>query len=193
MNRTIALTVIALVFLCSPYSHAEKCDKKYLEEMEYTDIECQFYMGTAAYRHEIYSVAASHWKYILETPIKYARDAEIKAMALSTLTFLTYNGLGVEQDRAAAVDTWKQVVKKGGFEARRHLGAAYSDDNFKYRDPVQALGWYESIFLLYPNHKDLSESDQSIYLDAKREVKRLKALLSSEEQSKALHFAKSTM
>ncbi|WP_445361961.1 hypothetical protein ACJJIL_11055 [Microbulbifer sp. EKSA005] len=83
--------------------------------------------------------------------------------------------------------------KKGGFEARRHLGAAYSDDNFKYRDPVQALGWYESIFLLYPNHKDLSESDQSIYLDAKREVKRLKALLSSEEQSKALHFAKSTM
>ena len=137
-SRFVVLFLIGV----STSALAEKCKVKYLEELEYTDIECQFYMGTAAYRNKVYSVAAAHWNYVIDSPEKYEGEEEIKTMALSTITFLTYQGLGIKQDRNKAVKNWQDAAAKGDLEARKHLGFAYSDDKFKNKNLVKALGWY---------------------------------------------------
>lgn len=114
-------------------------------------------------------------------------------MALSTVTFLTYQGLGVKQDRSLAVKNWKDAVSKGDFEARRHLGMAYSDKNYRKVDLIQALGWYESIFIIQPDFEALDESDQNVFQDAVDGAKSLKLKLSAKEIQKALEFAQSTL
>jgi hypothetical protein len=172
---------------------ADKCKIEYLNELEYTDIECQFYMGTTAYRNKVYNVAAAHWNYVIEAPMKFEGEDEFQAMALSTVTFLTYQGLGVKQDRNLAVKNWKNAVSKGDFEARRHLASAYSDKNYKKIDLVKALGWYESIFLVQPDFEALDESDQSVYQDALDGAKSLKVKLSAKDIQKAMAFAQSTL
>ncbi len=186
------LTVIILL-LVSTSAFADKCELKYLEELEYKDIECQFYMGTAAYKNKAYSVAAAHWNLVLDSPIKYEGEAAIKTMALSTITFLTYQGLGVKQDRNKAVKNWKEAVTQGDLEARRHLGFAYSDDNFADKNLVHALGWYESIFLLYPTPSELEQSDQGVYQDAVEGADKLRGRLSEKQRNAAIAFAKSTL
>ena len=164
-----------------------------MEELEYADIECQFYMGTMAYRNEVYEVAAAHWSYIIDAPLKYEGEEQFQAMALSTVTFLTYQGLGVTQDRNLAVKNWKTAVSKGDFEARRHLGMAYSDNEYRKNNLIQALGWYESIFMIQPDVSVLDESDQSVYQDAIEASKDLKLKLSAIDVQKAIKFAKSTL
>ena len=184
---------IIFLLLISFSSTSEECRVKYLEELEYTDIECQFYMGTAAYRNEVYSVAAAHWNFVLDSPIKYEGEESIKAMALSTITFLTYQGLGVTQDRSKAVRNWKDAAAKGDLEARKHLGFAYADDKYKKKDLIKALGWYESIFILYPKSTDVDESDLGLYQDAVESAGKLRALLSEKQNNSAMSFAKSTI
>ncbi|TDO95365.1 sel1 repeat family protein [Marinomonas balearica] len=189
MSRIIL--IFSLIFCSSVI--AEECKVKYLEELDYTDIECQFYMGTAAYRNKVYSVAAAHWNYVINSPLKYEGEEVIKAMALSTKTFLTYQGLGLKQDRNKAVKNWIDAVSKGDLEARRHLGFAYSDEKFKNKDPIKALGWYESIFLLHPNKDEVDESDLGVYQDAIDGAEKLRNSLSSKQKEAAISFAKSTL
>tara|TARA_R110000751_G_scaffold116604_2_gene216355 strand:+ start:123395 stop:123916 length:522 start_codon:yes stop_codon:yes gene_type:complete len=172
---------------------ADKCKIEYLDELEYTDIECQFYMGTTAYRNMVYEVAAAHWNYVIEAPLKFEGEEQFQAMALSTVTFLTYQGLGVKQDRNLAVKNWKDAVSKGDFEARRHLGMAFSDHNYRKVDLIQALGWYESIFIIQPDFEALDKSDQNVFQDAVDGAKSLKLKLSAKEIQKALEFAQSTL
>lgn len=183
--------ILSLVFCTA--AAAEECEIEYLSDLEYTDIECQFYMGTEAYRNKFYSVAAEHWNNVTNSPIKYEGEENIKAMALSTVTFLTYQGLGVKQNRMKAVKNWKDAVSLGDLEARRHLGYAYSDDKFKNKDLVKALGWYESIFLLYPSPDEVNESDQDVYQDAKEGAEKLRTSLSKKQNNTAIIFAKSTL
>jgi hypothetical protein len=195
-TRSIALNLrlltISFLFLSSPVL-ADKCKIEYLDELEYTDIECQFYMGTTAYRNEVYEVAAAHWNFVIAAPLKFEGEDQFQAMALSTVTFLTYQGLGVKQDRNLAVKNWKDAVLKGDFEARRHLGMAYSDKNYKKVDLVKALGWYESIFLVQPDLEVLDESDQGVYQDALDGAKSIKVKLSTSDIQKAMEFAQSTV
>lgn len=188
-----AFSLIAILYFISSASYAENCSLDDLKEIQYTDIECQFYMGTAAYRNKVYTAAAAHWMYILDAPIKHEGDAHIKAMSLSTVTYLTYQGLGVEKDRNKAVRMWIDAVRKGDLEARRHLGFAYSDKKFKGYDLTKALGWYESVILLYPNPDVLDETDSSVYRDAVNGVSRLRRELTKRQIDEALKFAKSTL
>ncbi|TQF70722.1 hypothetical protein [Pseudoalteromonas luteoviolacea] len=189
----ISKLLLIFTLLVSAAAVAEECKLKHLEELEYTDIECQFYMGTAAYRNKVYTVAAAHWNYVIDSPLKYEGEDAIQAMALSTITFLTYQGLGVEQDRNKAVENWKNAVAKGDFEARRHLGFAYSDEKFINKNLVYALGWYESIFLLYPTAGDVDESDLGVYQDAIEGANKLRAGLSKKQKNAAMDFARSTL
>lgn len=186
------IVLLFSLILCSSVI-AEECKVKYLEELEYTDIECQFYMATAAYRNKVYSVAAAHWKYVIDSPLKYEGEEALKTMALSTMTFLTYQGLGLKRDRNKAVESWKDAVSKGDLEARRHLGFAYSDEKFRDKDPIKALGWYESIFLLHPNKDEVDESDLGVYQDAIDGARKLRNSLSSKQIEAAIRFAKSTL
>jgi hypothetical protein len=188
----LRLLTISLLFLSSSVL-ADKCKIEYLDELEYTDIECQFYMGTTAYRNKVYEVAAAHWNYVIDAPLKYEGEEQFQAMALSTVTFLTYQGLGVKQDRNLAVKNWKDAVSKGDFEARRHLGMAYSDKSYRKTDLIQALGWYESIFIVQPDFSALDESDQSVFQDAVDAAKSIKLKLSDKDIQKAKEFAKSTL
>lgn len=116
-----------------------------------------------------------------------------KTEALGTLTYLQYYGFGVKQDRRGAVKAWEQAVKQGAFEARRHLGYAYSDENYRYRNNVKALGWYESIFILYPTTENLSEVEKSIFDDAVVAAQGLREKLSPRQLEKALKFARTTL
>jgi hypothetical protein len=188
----LRLLTIPLLLLSSSVL-AEKCKLEYLDELKYTDIECQFYMGTTAYRNKVYEVAAAHWRYVIDAQLKYEGEEQFQAMALSTVTFLTYQGLGIIQDRNLAVKNWKDAVAKGDFEARRHLGMAYSDDDYRKVDLIQALGWYESIFIIQPDFDALDESDQNVFQDALDGAKSLKLKLSAKEIQKAMVFAKSTL
>ena len=192
ITLNLRLLTISFLFLSSPVL-ADKCKIEYLDELEYTDIECQFYMGTTAYRNEVYEVAAAHWNFVITAPLKFEGEDQFQAMALSTVTFLTYQGLGVKQDRNLAVKNWKDAVLKGDFEARRHLGMAYSDKNYKKVDLVKALGWYESIFLVQPDFEVLDESDQGVYQDALDGAKSIKVKLSTSNIQKAMEFAQSTV
>lgn len=180
-----------LIFSTSAFS--EKCRVEFLENLEYRDIECQFYMGTAAYRNEVYSVAAAHWNFANESEAKYEADAAIQAMALSTVTFLYYHGMGVPQDRQKAVENWEKAAAQGDFEARRHLGFAYSDDEYINKDLVKALGWYESLFLIAENPSELEESDQNVYNDALSDMEALRLNMSQKQKSQAIAFAKTTL
>jgi hypothetical protein len=190
MNR---IFFIVFFFTFAAPAFSEKCELEYLGELEYTDVECQFYLGTAAYRNEVYSVAAAHWNYVMDSPSKYEGDDSIKAMALSTITFLYYQGLGVKEDKGKAVKNWQSAVEQGDFEARRHLGFAYSDTTYKKYDLVKALGWYESVFLVVDNVDALDESDLSVYKDAQKAAETLRSKLSDKQKSKALSFARSTL
>lgn len=166
---------------------------EHLTELEYTDIECQFYMGTAAYRHKAYRVAAAHWEYVIDSPIRYEGEEQIKAMALSTMNFLLYQGLGVEENKDKAVANWIEAVSQGDFEARRHLGFAFSDDSYKKKDLVKALGWYESLFLAFGDIENLDESDRNIYQDAMDGAEKLRSQLSEGDVEKAISYAKSLL
>lgn len=184
--------IVSLLFL-STSALADKCKLDNLTELEYTDIECQFYMGTTAYRNKVFNVAAAHWNYIIDAPLKYQGEERFQAMALSTVTFLTYQGLGVNQNRDLAVNNWKKAVSKGDFEARRHLASAFADKDYKNKDLIKALGWYESIFLIHPDKEVLDESDQNVYQDAIDGAKDIKLKLSATDIHKAIEFAKSTL
>ena len=186
-------TLLIFLLFASFSVASEQCRVPNLEELEYTDIECQFYLGTTAYRNQIYTVAAAHWQFIVDAPVKNKGDESIKAMALGTITFLTYQGLGVKQNKTKAVKDWKKAAAQGDFEARRHLGYAYSDSSYSGKDLVKALGWYESIFVLYPTSKDIDESDLNIYRDAREAASKLKTQLSSKQIELANSFAKTTL
>ena len=138
MHKLVALFVS---LLATNAVYAEKCNIEYLEEIEYAAIECQFYMGTQAYRNQLYTVAAAHWEYAAKAESQFEGDDSLKAAALSTLTFLYYQGLGVKENKTLAVNNWKDAVKQGDFEARRHLGFAYSDPAYKQKDAIKSLGW----------------------------------------------------
>jgi len=184
--------IVSLLFLSTSVI-ADKCKLENLTELEYTDIECQFYMGTTAYRNKVFNVAAAHWNYIIDAPLKYQGEERFQAMALSTVTFLTYQGLGVNQNRDLAVNNWKKAVSKGDFEARRHLASAFADKDYKNKNLIKALGWYESIFLIHPDKEVLDESDQNVYHDAIEGAKDIKLKLSATDIDKAIEFAKSTL
>tara|TARA_B100000745_G_scaffold170763_1_gene111925 strand:- start:715 stop:1293 length:579 start_codon:yes stop_codon:yes gene_type:complete len=184
--------VFAIAFISSQVA-AEECKVKHLEKLEYTDIECQFYMGTAAYRNEVYSVAAAHWEYLLSLEAKYKGDNQTQAIAKSTLNYLRYHGLGIIQDRNTAVRHWLNSAKSGVLEARRHLGFAYSDENFEHKNLVTALGWYRSILTIYPNADELDENDKNIHLDVTREIRELEGKLSKEQINASEKFAKSVL
>jgi TPR repeat protein len=172
---------------------AEQCRLDQLQELEYTDIECQFYMGTEAYRNKVYAVAAAHWQFAVDAKATYESDEELKVRALSTLTFLTYQGLGVQQNRVKAVKMWKEAAGLGNLEARRHLGSAYSDIHFQQQNLVEALGWYESIIFLHPTAEHLDDADSNIYQDAKEGMDKLKARLTDKQIKLASEFARSTL
>ena len=187
------LTTLLFFLTFSTFTFAEQCKVEDLDNLEYLDIECQFYMGTAAYRNQVYSVAAAHWNFALESNVKYESDAAVQAMALSTVTFLYYQGLGVPQNKQRAVENWEKAAAKGDFEARRHLGFAYSDEDYKNKDLVKALGWYESIFLISDNPSELEESDRNVYNDALSGAEELKQNMSQKQKSEAIAFARTTL
>lgn len=172
------------------YADTDKCPLKNLSELNYVDLECQFYLGTTAYRSKLYAVAAAHWQYIIDTEAQYEGEDEIKAMALGTINFLTYYGLGLKQDRDKAIVAWKKAAKNGSLEARRHLGYAYSDREYKKNDLVKSLAWYKTIFILHPNPDELGESDSTVYKDALKESDEVIKKLSKKQIQDATLYAK---
>lgn len=188
-----ALLLCAFFSTAFSTAFADKCQLENLTDLEYTDIECQFYMGTTAYRNKVFSVAAAHWQYVINSPEKWEGEGEVKAMALSTLTFLKYNGLGVDEDKTQAVELWKSAVVKGEVEARKHLGYAFSDVTYSGVDLVKALGWYESVALLYPSTLAVDEITKEVVQEAELAADKLRSKMTNGQIKKAEAFAKTTL
>lgn len=168
----------------------ELCPLAPLPEQEYLSIECQFYLGTTAYRASVYTVAAAHWQYVAEAPLKYEGDDEIKDTASSTLGYLQYHGLGIAQDRETAVSRWKQVVKNGAnLEARRHIGFAYADVDYSGYDVAKALAWYQSITAQVTDPASLDEGDLSVYEDTLDAIRELESRMTPRQIKKSRTFA----
>lgn len=182
--------LFVFLFLLTSTAHAENCPLKKLAKLKYLDIECQFYLGTMAYRSKLYTAAAAHWQHVLDEQASSETEEEIKTMAQGTLNFLTYHGLGTAQDRPKAVQVWKAAAQEGNLEARRHLAFAYSDKKFINYDPVKSLAWYRSIKLLHPDPGKLNKSDREIYRDAMQEMERVANLLSRKKQDEADNLAR---
>lgn len=189
LKRLLFITAIVTSFCAS----AEKCQVTYLETLDYTDIECQFYLGTTAYRHQLYGVAAAHWEYILAAPLKYDGDDELQATALSTLAFLNYQGLGMQKDIELAVTRWQGAAKKGAIEARKHLGAVYKNSQYAQFDLVKSLAWYESVVVLLEKEAALSKTQTEILNDAMTDAEMVRKQLTKQQIETAEIYRKSIL
>ena len=181
--------VIALSLLIVSTAVAEECPLPYLADRNYDDLDCQFYLGTTAYRAGVYEVAAAHWQRIVDSPDDSAAAKEFRSTARSTIAYLKYNGLGVVRDRQGAVDGWIAAVSDGEIEARRQLGFAYADPGFEGYDPVMALAWYRSLLLAFPNPDALDDTDKAVYQQAGEGAAELEAGLTDTQIARARETA----
>jgi len=193
LKRILFCAGLATTLTLCNTAYSEKCPLKLLEEYDYTDIDCQFYLGTTAYRAEVYQVAVAHWQNILDLPIEYEGDEELKIDAKSNLSFLMFYGIGTDKNQSLAISNWKALVKKGHLESRRHLGTAFSNESFQYSNIVEALGWHLSVIMLFKNIDKPTESQQQTYKDASDGINQLKPQLSDDEIAEATRFAQSTL
>jgi TPR repeat protein len=179
--------LVALAFLLFEPAKAdtEMCLLEALSDRPYTDLECQFYLGTTAYRAESYSVAAAHWRNVINSPNISADTASLKSTAQSTLGYLTYYGLGVPQDRQSAVESWNKAAQGGSMEARHQLGSAYADPAYSGHNRVLALAWYYSLVFAHPDLDDLRDMERSLHESAQAQIETLEAQMSDLEISVA--------
>ena len=189
MLRKHRLAALALM-TASTNAQAEQCPLGQLAERVYTDLECQFYLGTTAFRAGVFEVAAAHWQRMLTSDSDSADAASLRRTARSTLAYLRYNGMGTPQDRQRAVDDWTTAAGEGAIEARRQLGFAYSDPEYAGRNNVTALAWYQSLVLAFPEPDSLDQTNRAIYDDALAGIRQLESALTELEVSVAREQAR---
>lgn len=149
----------------------------------YTSADCQFYLGTKAYRHQRFALAAAHWQEVLDLPLESA--AELRAKAQSTLGFLYFYGKGLKQDKTRAIRLWQAAAQQGAAEAFLHLGHAYQQDDFFARDPVTALAWYLAMQRKYPVPQTLDTDHQLMWAQAQQHARTLAERLSPQQRQQA--------
>lgn len=187
MNKFLFIGLTITAFNVNAYS--EPCPINDLSDISYLNTLCQFNLGSTAYRAKAYSQAAAHWQLVISSADDTAEDIVLKNTALSTLSYLKYNGLGVKPDKESVVLSWVEAAKAGEYEARSHLGFAFSDRNFLGFDLVKALAWYKTIFLVTPNPQSLDESEQRIYNSAVLAVENIEKELSINKIAQANKLA----
>ncbi len=187
--------LVILLFSFSSFSAVEKCPLEHLENINKSDVECQFYLGVRAYNDENFTKVVKHWEYVINTPAKYKTDHAYKVQSLSTVAYLTYHGKGVKTDRLKAMDMWVEASKKGILEARTHLGTAYSDiENTDIEiDLIKALGWFKSVSLIGPEAPNSFRKEIETYNQAIELAKEIENKLTPEQQIKALEFAQNSI
>lgn len=170
-------------------ANEEACPLQPLAEFPYSDIECQFYLGTTAYRAGIYEVAAAHWEQVLRSDDQSELGVETKTIARGTLAYLKFFGLGVKQDKQGAIEDWTKNAKNGDIASRRSLGFAYADENFASKDDVLAAAWYKSVFLRHPDRDSLDEGEKESFDLAVEGLAELEAELTDEQLKRADQLA----
>lgn len=164
---------------------AEPCPLEDLDQSDYTHIDCQFYLGTTAYRTKFYEVAAAHWKLLQHLPVTYVGDEQLIEDAKSNLAFLQYNGLGIERDRATAIAYWRKSALAGSNEAPRHLGFAYSDDNGVEPDFPRAMAWYQFAIRRLSGVGERTQSQENVLEDARDGIRRIEGKMTRQQIEQA--------
>lgn len=154
---------------------------------DYTSATCQFYLGTKAYRHQRFTLAAAHWQEVLELPPTSA--PALRASAQNTLGFLYFYGKGIKQNKAQGIRLWQAAAQQGAPEAFLHLGHAYQHADFYDRDPVTALAWYLAMQRKYPTIADINADDQAIWTEAQQQARQLASTLSASQRQLAAQRA----
>ena len=167
----------------------EACPLQPLAEFPYSDIECQFYLGTTAYRAGIYEIAAAHWLQVLKSDDQSELGIETKMTARGTLAYLKFFGLGVSEDKQGAVEDWTENARKGDIASRRSLGFAYANKDFASRDDVLAAAWYMSVFLRHPDRNSLDEGEKESFDLAVEGLAKLEAEITNEQRQRAKQLA----
>lgn len=180
-----------LIFVLVPAASVseELCPLQPLAEFPYSDVECQFYLGTTAYRAGVYEVAAAHWVQVLKSNDQSELGVETKKTALGTLAYLKFYGLGVREDKQGAVQDWTENAMNGDIASRRSLGFAYADEDFASRDDVLAAAWYMSVFLRHPDRDALDEGEKESFDLAVEGLAELEARITDEQRRRAEKLA----
>jgi hypothetical protein len=148
------------------------------------DVECQFFLGTTAYRNKDYQQAAQHWAWVIHRDAQDRHEGMIVAEAHGTLGYLRYHGLGAAKDAKGAVELFKKAVERGDLESRAHLGFAYSDKSNAFYDTITAYAWYKSVENFY--RPGLNEQvSANVLKGSKNKVAELKKSLTTAELKKA--------
>ncbi len=129
---------------------------------------CLFYTGTDHYRSERYAEARAAWQELVVLPAAEEEARRLFAAARNNLGYLQFNGLGVDQDRAAAVELWKSAAAMGNEEAEYHLCHAYIDAPKPLGDPAAALVHCDQARALYQGMAERTEAQESVLAEVER-------------------------
>jgi len=89
--------------------------------------------GTYAFEDKNYAEARRQWA-------SSVNEGEV--LALNSLGYLLYCGLGGPAEPEKAVALWKRGAEAGHAEAQWHFGKAYEDGKGAEKDYAQAYAWY---------------------------------------------------
>ncbi len=128
---------------------------------------CFFYTGTDHYRSERYAEAQAVWQELIALPAE-DEDRRLFAAARNNLGYLLFNGLGIEKDRAAAVELWKAAAAMGHEEAEYHLCHAYIDAPKPLGDPAAAVLHCDKAQALYQGMAERTEAQESVLAEVER-------------------------
>lgn len=183
--KYVQIILLFFVSNVTAESEVERCPLPELNKYAYSDLDCQFYLGTKAYRADVYKIAAAHWDYVINSDVVYEGDEELQSMAFSNLNFLIYEGLGLKEDKDQAVRNWKKAVKEGNFEARRHLGTAYRDVTYKNKDHIKSYAWYLTVIDVASQNKNNDKYDKETIQHAKDGIQTLEEVMSKNQLNEA--------
>jgi len=121
-----------------------------------------FYVGTCNYRNQDYEKAAELWYQLLDLENIDPEYHELQVSAYNNLGYLLFFGLGLDEDKTAAIDYWYRAISLGSTESEYHLCHAYADAEVSTYDPLKAKLHCEKAELIYSGIENRSEAEETI-------------------------------
>lgn len=159
-------------FCMAPAFAVPKCTLEDLTHLPQAHIECQFFMGTGAYRNKNFTAAAASWKQItLLRPVPTApKEKELFVSAFNNLGFLYFYGKGVPPNQAAAMDYWRYAARMGNEESAYHLCHAHADSDDPLYDVDKARVFCQQALRGYESAKRRDDSHEEIVGQLKKYI-----------------------
>ena len=123
---------------------------------------CLYYTGTWHYRNERMEQAATSWSGLVGRDDLGGEYDELRTNALNNLGYLRFYGLGLEEDKTAAIGLWREAVSLGHDESEFHLCHAYGDANEPTYNAVRARRHCRRADAIYSALPEPDEDDRAV-------------------------------